>query len=174
MLRIDPGRAFGTGTHETTALCLDWLTTDAALAGRQVIDFGCGSGILALAAACFGAAEVDAVDIDEDVLAVAQDNIALNGFSDRIRVATPDALTGRRADVLVANILQEPLLALAPSFATLLVPGGRLALCGLLVHQVPRVLEAYAAGFTMAPPQIRGDWALLRSEERRVGKECRL
>lgn len=166
VLRLDPGRAFGTGTHETTALCLDWLALTAALAGCRVIDYGCGSAILALAAVCFGAEEVAAVDIDDDALAVARDNIALNGYTLKISVARPDTLTTGRAEVLVANILQEPLLALASRFHELLVPGGRVALSGLLGSQVARVLDVYRERFTMDPPQIRGEWALVSGVRR--------
>ena len=166
VLRLDPGRAFGTGTHETTALCLEWLARAATLEGLRVIDYGCGSAILALAAMCFGAAGVAAVDIDDDALLVARDNIALNGYGDQITVARPETLGEGQAAVLVANILQEPLLALAPCFHALLAPGGRLALSGLLGTQVARTLEVYRSGFTMDAPQLRGDWALLSGVRR--------
>lgn len=161
VLRLDPGRAFGTGTHETTALCLDWLAGEGGLVGARVIDYGCGSGILALAAACFGASYIDAVDIDEDALLVARENVELNGYSARIRVGRPDALLEHAADALVANILEAPLLALSPRFARLVPRGGRIALSGLLTTQVPHVLAAYDTSFAMEAPRVRGDWALL-------------
>ncbi|MBK6658579.1 MAG: 50S ribosomal protein L11 methyltransferase [Proteobacteria bacterium] len=161
VLRLDPGRAFGTGTHETTALCLDWLAGEAGIGGARVIDYGCGSGILALAAACFGASYVDAVDIDDDALTVARENIALNGYADRIRVGRPENLLEQAADALIANILEAPLLALSPRFARLVPHGGRIALSGLLTTQVPHVLAAYEGNFAMDAPRVRGDWALL-------------
>ncbi len=161
VLRLDPGRAFGTGTHETTALCLDWLAEETGLVGARVIDYGCGSGILALAAACFGASYIDAVDIDDDALLVARENIELNGYAERIRVGRPDTLLEHAADALIANILEAPLLALSPRFARLVPHGGRIALSGLLTTQVPHVLAAYEASFAMEAPRVRGDWALL-------------
>ena len=166
ILRLDPGRAFGTGSHETTALCLDWLAEEAGLAGARIIDYGCGSGILALAAACFGASYVDAVDIDDDAIVVARENIELNGFAERIRVGRPDTLLEQAADALIANILEAPLLALAPRFARLVPHGGRIALSGLLTTQVPHVLAVYEAAFAMDTPYLRGDWALLSGTRR--------
>ena len=166
VLRLDPGRAFGTGTHETTALCLDWLAEEPRLEGARVIDYGCGSGILALAAACFGASYVDAVDIDDDALLVARENIELNGYAERIRVGRPDTLLEQAADVLLANILEAPLLALAPRFARLVPHGARIALSGLLTTQVPHVLAVYGAAFSMEAPRTRGDWALLSGTRR--------
>ena len=161
VLRLDPGRAFGTGSHETTALCLDWLAAEPGLVGARVIDYGCGSGILALAAACFGASYIDAVDIDDDALVVARENIDLNGHAERIRVGRPDGVLEQAADVLIANILEAPLLALSPRFARLVPHGGRIALSGLLTTQVSHVLAAYEASFAMEAPRVRGDWALL-------------
>lgn len=161
VLRLDPGRAFGTGSHETTALCLDWLAAEPGLVGARVIDYGCGSGILALAAACFGASYIDAVDIDDDALEVARENIDLNGHAERIRVGRPDGVLEQAADFLIANILEAPLLALSPRFARLVPHGGRIALSGLLTTQVPHVLAAYEASFAMEAPHVRGDWALL-------------
>lgn len=161
VLRLDPGRAFGTGSHETTALCLDWLAAEPGLVGARVIDYGCGSGILALAAACFGASYIDAVDIDDDALEVARENIDLNGHAERIRVGRPDGVLEQAADFLIANILEAPLLALSPRFARLVPHGGRIALSGLLTTQVPHVLAAYEASFAMEAPRVRGDWALL-------------
>lgn len=161
VLRLDPGRAFGTGSHETTALCLDWLAAEPGLVGARVIDYGCGSGILALAAACFGASYIDAVDIDDDALVVARENIDLNGQAERIRVGRPEGVLEQAADVLIANILEAPLLALSPRFARLVPHGGRIALSGLLTTQVSHVLAVYEASFAMEAPRVRGDWALL-------------
>lgn len=166
VLKLDPGRAFGTGTHETTALCIDWLACEAALPRARVVDYGCGSAILALAAMAFGAARVDAVDIDDDALVVARENVLLNDRAQDIAVGRPESLPAAAADVLVANILMEPLLALAARFHALLAPGGRIAVSGLLVGQVERVLEAYRGTFTMDAPSTRGDWALLSGTRR--------
>lgn len=163
---VDPGQAFGTGTHETTALCLDWLSGHAGLTGRRVIDYGCGSGILALAAARLGAASVLAVDVDDDALAVARDNVRRNACEQSIRIGGPELVAGVEADVVIANILLQPLLALAPRFAALLPPAGQLVLAGILIHQVPRALEVYGERFTMAAPRHRGDWALLSGQRR--------
>ncbi len=168
VIRLDPGGAFGTGTHETTALCLDWLGNAPSLAGRRVIDYGCGSGILAIAAAKLGASAVRAVDIDDDALAVARDNAALNHCAGQIEVSRPDALPPAAADVLLANILLEPLLALAPRFAALLVADGALVLSGLLATQLAPVQETYAAHFDLMAPVLRGDWAMLAGRRRRA------
>lgn len=161
VLTLDPGGAFGTGTHETTALCLDWLAACPDLGLARVLDYGCGSGILAIAAALLGARAVHAVDIDDAALAVAQDNVARNGLTARVSVARPESCAAGAADVLVANILMQPLIDLAPCFAALSAPGAQVVLAGLLVEQVPRVLEAYADGFTMTQIASRGEWALL-------------
>lgn len=164
VVRLDPGQAFGTGTHETTALCLDWLAEAAWLPGARLIDYGCGSGVLALAAARLGAREVCAVDLDPDALAVARENAALNELERRVRVGLPHE--ARVADALVANILLAPLLELAPRFAALLPAGGRLALSGLLAAQCEAVLAAYDAAFTMDAPVVRGEWVLLAGHRR--------
>jgi len=161
VLRIDPGRAFGTGTHATTALCLDWLARAPDIVGRHVIDYGCGSGILALAARACGAARVEAIDIDRDALAVAADNARINGMAADISFAPARAAGIAPCDILIANILLEPLLALAPLFASLVRPGGRVALSGLLSTQVEQVLDAYGAAFTMLDTRRREDWVLL-------------
>ncbi|MBI4694173.1 MAG: 50S ribosomal protein L11 methyltransferase [Gammaproteobacteria bacterium] len=161
VVRLDPGMAFGTGTHPTTGLCLDWLAREGFLAGRRVLDYGCGSGILAIAALKCGAREVVAVDIDEDALRVTRENAALNGCP-ALRVLHPDALApGERYDVLVANLLQNPLLALREEFRARLVPGGALGVSGLLEAQAATILAAYTAPFTMDSTQTRGGWAFI-------------
>jgi len=166
VIRLDPGQAFGTGTHETTAPCLDWLAGLAPLAGCSVIDYGTGSGVLALAASLLGAARVCAVDIDADALATARENVARNDRTAAIAVGGPALVEGCRADVLVANILAAPLVALAPRFAALLRPGGRLALAGLLDSQAVAVVEAYAPHFDLAVAGARGEWTLLAGVRR--------
>lgn len=166
VIRLDPGQAFGTGTHPTTALCIDWLAARAPLNGQRIVDYGCGSGILALAAAKFGADQIDAVDIDTDALRVAAENVDANDGAGVITVSTPALLEAGRADILIANILLAPLLALEREFASLLAPGGRIALSGLLATQVTDVTGAYAADFEFAPAHIRGEWALLEGQAR--------
>lgn len=154
---LDPGLAFGTGTHATTALCLEWLDGED-LADQTVIDFGCGSGILAIAAAKLGAAEVWAVDHDPQALLATRDNAAVNGVETAITVCSAENLTATHADVVLANILAAPLIALAPHFARLLPPGGRVVLSGILAEQAEEVLENYRAWFTMAPITVREGW----------------
>src|SRR5690606_11784495 len=115
-VRLDPGLAFGTGTHPTTALCLEWLDR-IDLAGKRVIDYGCGSGVLAIAAALLGASEVIAIDHDPQAIEASRDNAERNGVAASISLFLPDADPASSADVLVANILAGPLHALAPVFA---------------------------------------------------------
>jgi len=145
-LLLDPGLAFGTGTHATTALCLEWLD-GADLAGSSVIDYGCGSGILAIAAARLGAKSVHAVDHDPQALTATRDNAQRNGVEHHIRVSPPDALPDIHADVLLANILARPLMELAPRFARRLKTGGRLVLSGILEAQEQDLRKAYAPHF---------------------------
>ncbi|HJP36035.1 MAG TPA: 50S ribosomal protein L11 methyltransferase [Gammaproteobacteria bacterium] len=160
VIRLDPGMAFGTGHHATTALCLSWLAESTAVAGAKVLDYGCGSGILALAAATLGAAEITAVDIDPAARAVCLDNAALN-TSRSILVAAPEAVAGRRYDLIVANILLEPLVELAERFAGLLRVGGSIVLSGVLQEQTDHLLAAYAGAFKMETRRQQGEWALV-------------
>lgn len=159
VIRLDPGLAFGTGSHPTTSLCLEWLA-NADLSGMRVIDYGCGSGILGLSAAALGAMTVQAVDIDDQALAAATANAASNGLAGRIRVSRPEGLEGG-ADVLLANILLGPLLELTERFSELLVPGGRVVLSGLLAHQAEECLAAYRPWFKMEAPRFNNEWAAL-------------
>jgi ribosomal protein L11 methyltransferase len=171
VVRLDPGLAFGTGTHPTTALCLEWLDSlappragdDAPLAGALVVDYGCGSGILAIAAVKLGADAAIGVDLDPQALLATRDNAAANDVADRV-VACPaedlDAvLDGRKADILLANILAGPLHELLPGFAARLRPGGRLALSGILADQVQALSERAAHWFEIERPEVREEWA---------------
>ena len=160
LIELDPGLAFGTGTHPTTALCLEWLDA-ARLQGRRVIDYGCGSGVLAIAALKLGAAGALAVDIDPQALLATRDNAARNGVTERLMVAAPDAAESAPADILLANILAEPLLELAPAFAARVKAGGCVVLSGVLQSQAGPVASRYAAWFDMRPATLRDDWALL-------------
>jgi ribosomal protein L11 methyltransferase len=141
-VELDPGLAFGTGTHATTALCLDWLDS-LDLAGRRVIDVGCGSGILAIAALKLGAAGAVAIDHDPQALLATRENAARNGVADRLTVLGSDAPPPAPADVVVANILAGTLIELAPQIEAMVRPGGLLALSGILAEQVADVAAAY-------------------------------
>jgi ribosomal protein L11 methyltransferase len=159
VITLDPGMAFGTGTHPTTAMCLDWLVR-RDLSGCRVLDFGCGSGILALAAARLGARRVVAVDIDPDACEIARENAARNGCAS-IEVMQPEALAADEFDVVVANILLKPILLLRDTFRARLADGGALALSGLLTTQAASVLAAYAGVFALSVTETRGEWALV-------------
>ncbi|HEX7381240.1 MAG TPA: 50S ribosomal protein L11 methyltransferase [Nevskiaceae bacterium] len=163
---LDPGLAFGTGTHPSTALCLDWLAAEP-LSGRRILDYGCGSGILAIAALKLGAAAATAVDLDPQALLATRDNAARNGVANRIDVLPPEDLPDDlRADALVANILANPLVALAPALALHLRADGRLALAGLLPTQREKIERAYGRWFHFDLPAVRDGW--LRLSARRL------
>ncbi|WP_295542602.1 50S ribosomal protein L11 methyltransferase [uncultured Thiohalocapsa sp.] len=165
VLDLDPGLAFGTGHHPTTALCLTWLDS-LRLTGKRVLDYGCGSGILAIAALKLGAAAALAVDHDPQALDATVDNAIGNGVLDRLTVARPEQVPATTADVVVANILAGPLMQLAPTLAQLAAPAAALGLSGLLAHQATRVADGYAPYFTMEPAATRDDWALLTGRRR--------
>ncbi len=161
IVRLDPGLAFGSGTHPTTALCLEWLEDLARhgrLQGRDVLDVGCGSGILAIAALKLGAAHAQGIDNDPQALAASLDNAQRNGVADRLAVAMPDDAPGTACEVVVANILASALDALAPSIAARVRPGGLLALSGILDGQQDDLLARYAGWFDGLRVTRRGDW----------------
>ena len=160
VIELDPGLAFGTGTHPTTALCLEWLDR-AALNGKFVIDYGCGSGILAIAAVKLGACAALAVDIDPQAHTATRENAARNGVADRIAVGAVTAAAKQRADLLLANILAEPLDELAATFGELVRPGGSIVLSGLLTYQAAALAHKYGAWFDMANPAVKQGWACL-------------
>ncbi|MCZ2134405.1 MAG: 50S ribosomal protein L11 methyltransferase [Burkholderiales bacterium] len=160
-LRVDPGLAFGTGTHPTTRLCLEWLD-GLPLAGVSVLDYGCGSGILAMAAAALGAARVVGVDIDPQAVLTAARNAEANGLA--VVFATSDAELDERFDVVVANILSGPLAVLAPAIAAHVKPGGQLALAGILPAQVQRIREAYAPWVALAVSAERDGWVRMTGQ----------
>ena len=165
VVRIRMGLAFGTGEHPTTSLCLEWLEQRVA-SGITMLDYGCGSGILALAALALGARLVYAVDNDPQALLATRANAALNGAEERLIVAAPEALPAVQVDVLAANILARPLVELAPTFAQHLRPGGLLVLAGILEAQGATVAEAYAAEFDNFEHTVRDGW--LRLAARRI------
>ncbi len=164
VLRLDPGLAFGTGTHPTTALCLEWLDAQALL-DKTVIDYGCGSGILAIAALLLGAASATGYDNDPQALTASGDNAANNGCADKLSVAlvaTSGETITKQADVVLANILAGPLRELAPRIAPLVKHGGSLVLSGILAAQAEDVMDAYRAfGFVFTAPAERDGWVRL-------------
>jgi len=162
ILALDPGLAFGTGTHPTTALCLEWLDSQP-LQGCTVLDYGCGSGILAIAALLLGAERAIGVDNDPQALLATRDNAARNGIAaDRLQTFLPEQTPADlRADVAVANILAGPLQSLAPTLAALSGPGARLTLSGILAEQAEAVSAAYRPWFHMSPPARRQEWVRL-------------
>ncbi|KAA8694194.1 Ribosomal protein L11 methyltransferase [Pseudomonas caricapapayae] len=165
-LLLDPGLAFGTGTHPTTALCLEWLDGQD-LTGCNVLDFGCGSGILAIAALLLGAEQAVGTDIDVQALEASRDNAGRNNIAaERFPLYLPEDLPHQQADVLVANILAGPLVSLAPQLATLIRTGGRLALSGILAEQGEEVAAAYADSFDLDPIANRDGWVRITGSRR--------
>jgi ribosomal protein L11 methyltransferase len=157
VLRMDPGMAFGTGSHETTALCLERIAELSPVSA--VLDVGTGTGILALAALRLGAGRAVGTDNDPDALGVARENAALNDLTLELTGAPPDAV-GETFPLVVANILAQPLIEMAPALAAAVAPGGALVLSGLLVTQAEGVARAYeAAGLTGRTITTRGEWA---------------
>lgn len=165
VLSLDPGLAFGTGTHPTTALCLTWLD-GLDLRGRTVLDYGCGSGILAIAALLLGAERAIAVDNDPQALVATRENAVRNGIApERLLTCTPEAFApSTRVDVTVANILAGPLQALAPLLAQATRPGGAIALSGILAAQADAVAEAYRPWITLQAPTLQDEWVRLDGE----------
>ncbi len=169
VLRLDPGLAFGTGTHPTTALCLEWLDWQP-LAGCTVLDYGCGSGILAIAALLLGAERAVAVDNDPQALIATRDNAERNSIApERLAICLPEQidqhLGNGAADVTLANILAGPLQALAPELARLTRTGGWIVLSGILAEQANTVALAYRSAFAMHGPTMSGDWARLKGQK---------
>jgi len=162
-IMLDPGLAFGTGTHPTTRLCLEWLDANE-IQGKTVIDYGCGSGILALAAALLGAERVIGVDNDPQALVATLDNAQRNGVS--IQAYLPKEAPQEPADVMVANILAGPLIELAPQLASLVKPGGAIALSGILPEQAEDVANTYSAWFAMQSPVEHDGWIRLEGVKR--------
>lgn len=161
-LTLDPGLAFGTGTHPTTALCLEWLAAHD-LSDKTVIDYGCGSGILAVAAVLLGAREAHAIDIDPQALTATHDNALKNGIADKIRCYLPEqfAACSCTADVVIANILAQPLIELSGKITSLIAPAGSMVLSGILKEQAEAVSAAYRPFITINPPTIQEDWCRL-------------
>ncbi len=157
-LRLDPGLAFGTGSHPTTRLCLRWLD-EHLRRGETLLDYGCGSGILAIAGKMLGAGRVWGVDIDPNAVQAARANALQNGVEAAFYL--PDAASAEPAQIVLANILTNPLKALAPLLARLTVPGGSLVLSGILDSQAEEVMTVYAPWFAFQAPVFDGGWVRL-------------
>ena len=163
VLRLDPGLAFGTGTHPTTRLCLQWLDRHLR-PGQSVLDYGCGSGILAIAAGLLGAGRLAGVDVDPNAVRASRDNAVANGVS--AIFSEPDRSPGHDFDVVVANILANPLRVLAPLVCAACAPGGHLVLSGILEPQADAVIEAYAPWVDFAAPLREEGWICLWGRRR--------
>lgn len=157
-LKLDPGLAFGTGSHPTTRLCLLWLD-EHLQGGKTLLDYGCGSGILAIAAAKFGAARVDGVDIDPQAVTASRDNAELNQVA--AHFCLPGELPPGQYDIVVANILTNPLKGMAPLLAGRVRSGGQLVLSGILSGQAEDVMAVYREWFVFNPPAINEGWVRL-------------
>ena len=157
VVRLDPGLAFGSGTHPTTALCLQWLDS-LVLRDKEVLDFGCGSGILAIAALKLGARAAVGVDNDPQALLATADNAERNGVGDRLRVFAPEAEPAATYPVVVANILAVALHALADTLAARVAPGGVIALSGILAGQEVELVERYSGWFDDLQVARQDDW----------------
>ncbi|WP_418130677.1 50S ribosomal protein L11 methyltransferase [Variovorax sp. 375MFSha3.1] len=160
VIRLDPGLAFGTGTHPTTRMCLRWIATrgEGALAGRRVLDYGCGSGILAIGAAKFGSTDIDAVDIDEAAVSSTVLNAEANGV--KLKAGLPDAAKGEY-DIVLANILATPLKLLAPLLRGHVKAGGSLVMAGILERQADELKEAYAPYAVLEVSDSEDGWILI-------------
>jgi len=157
-IQLDPGLAFGTGSHPTTHLCLEWLA-DELPAGSTVLDYGCGSGILAIAAKMLGASHVTGIDIDEQAVQATVVNAVAN--QTQVNAQMPESLIEEQFDVVVANILSNPLKVLAPMLSSRVRSGGTLVLSGVLERQALEVAEAYAPWLPMTVWQARDGWVCL-------------
>lgn len=165
VVEMDPGLAFGTGTHATTALCLEWLD-GADLHGKQIMDFGCGSGILAIAALRLGAGQAIAVDHDPQALQATRDNGAKNGVLPRLSIYGTEEIPDVQSDILLANILAGTLVELEPVLSTKVKSGGKIVLSGILLEQAEEVIRSYQSRFLMAPPKELDGWILLHGRRR--------
>lgn len=160
---LDPGMAFGTGTHPTTAMCLRWLA-EQDLQGKTVVDFGCGSGVLGIAALKLGAAKCIGTDIDQQALLSTRENAELNGVADRFEVYLPEQTPAIEANVVIANILAGPLQDLAPIMLQYLKPHGLLGMSGILRRQAEAVQDAYRPTIAFAEPRYQEEWTFLHGQ----------
>lgn len=160
-LMLDPGMAFGTGTHPTTALCLEWLDS-IDVQQKQVIDFGCGSGVLAIAALLLGAKHCDGTDIDPQAIIASKDNAIANNVAEKLDLYLPTDMPANQPhgsyDIVVANILAGPLTELAEQLSNYCKTGGDIALSGILETQAEKIIKAYSPWFNLDPIKVKGDW----------------
>ena len=163
-LRLDPGLAFGTGTHPTTHLCLEWMDGHD-FNSQRVVDYGCGSGVLGITAAIKGAETVICVDNDPQALTATTDNAQRNDVQNKVEVRSPEQFKQQQADVVLANILAGPLVELAPRLSATLRPGGSLVLSGILEAQAEEVGNAYATEFPGLEKKVLDGWVLLTGIE---------
>jgi len=159
--QLDPGRAFGTGVHETTEMCLDYLGGCSHLGGLKVVDYGSGSGILSLAAVALGCSDVVATDIDSEALEITQQNVESNLFQDQVSVLAPEDLKQHKADIVVANILLDALIELRPIFSNLARTGGLLVVSGITISQITTLVSVYKGEFDADRVESKGDWAMI-------------
>lgn len=170
VLMLDPGLAFGTGTHDTTSMCLEWLVEND-VKGKTIIDYGCGSGILALAALKLGASRAYAIDIDPQALEATRANAVKNQLIDHITISLPGEFDLKPSDILLANVLLNPLKDLAPLFAGLLHTKGKIVLSGILSVQAEECLVTYQPWFNMKSPVYQREWAMLEGVRRQNSPE---
>ena len=164
---IEPGLAFGTGTHPTTQLCLTWLSNNN-LRGKTAIDYGCGSGILALSALALGVKIVYATDHDNQALESTQNNLQYNNFDHRkLSLRKTNEMRNIKAEIMLANILANPLIELAPTLTNLLLPNGKLILSGVLGSDANRVFSAYQNHFELIEMKYQDEWVLMELQKRR-------
>ena len=157
---LDPGLAFGSGTHPTTALCLQWLDSQD-ITGKRLVDFGCGSGILAIAALKLGAGSALGIDHDPQALIASEQNAQENGVAGRLSLTESNAPAGAQADIVIANILASILIDLAEQIGSLVRPGGQIALSGILAEQAAAVMAAYSGSFELETPREQEGWVLI-------------
>ena len=159
-VKLDAGLAFGSGSHETTHLCLEFLEK-SNIKGQTIIDFGCGSGILSIAALLLGANSVIAIDIDSQALLATKENSIKNKVIDRIQIVKPDIIKKIKVDLLIANILSNILIDQRDRFSNLLEPGSRLVLSGIMQNQLKKVIDYYGKYFTMQSIESKNNWCLV-------------
>jgi ribosomal protein L11 methyltransferase len=164
-LMLDPGLAFGTGTHPTTALCLQWLDQQPPQ-DKSVLDFGCGSGVLAIAALLLGAKHADATDIDPQALSATQSNAEANQVADKINTYAVQELPDEQYDIVLANILAGPLQELAPQLAAHCKSGGNIVLSGILETQAEKIIQAYSPWFELEPVAIKDEWIRVSGQKK--------
>lgn len=162
---LDPGMAFGTGTHPTTALCLAWLDQQP-LNGKTIVDFGCGSGILAIAALLLGAERAIGIDIDQQALLASRENAERNGVADKLELYLPEQQPELKADIVLANVLAGPLKELATVIAGFVDQQGELVMSGILSTQTEAVMAAYQTEFEFTPPQQQAEWMMLHGRRK--------